>query len=318
MDPTARVSIGGCVNVTRLGVGGANLGQPSERLPDDQAVAVVRTALASGLNLIDTAPRYGAGRADERIAEALRDYRRDQYLLCSKVGYAAGETNTEALGPPRFDFSYDGVTRSIEGTLERLKVDKLDLVLLHDPDEHFHEAIANGYRALKKLQSEGVISCVGVGMNQVEMLVQFLDAAPFDCILLAGRYTLLDQSALLNLLPACSDRSIGVIAGGPFNSGILADVGNVEATFDYRPPLESIRDKAQRIAEVAKRHSVSVRAAALQFVAAHPAVACTIPGTRSVDHVRDNIQAMREHIPGEFWMDLRREKLISEEAPLPS
>lgn len=218
---------------------------------------------------------------------------------------------------PVFDFSYDGVMRSLEDSLKRLGVDRIDILHIHDPDAHWKEAIEGAYPALERLRSEGVISAVSAGMNQWEMLARFAREGDFDCFLLAGRYSLLDQSALDELLPICTEKNIGIMAGGTYNSGILAKGAKPGATYNYGEAPADIMQKAQAIEAVAERHGVDVKAAASQFVFAHPAITCIIPGTRQPARVEENFNLLIDEIPSAFWDDLRAENLVHESAPLP-
>jgi D-threo-aldose 1-dehydrogenase len=291
----------------------------------------VRRAHSAGLRFFDTAPLYGHGLAERRVGLALRDFARDGFALGTKVGRLlradAPPDNTQLSGGfdrwpgappvnPLFDFSYDGVLRSVEESLERLGLDRIDVLHIHDPDEHEAEALAGAYRALDRLRAEGAISAVGAGMNQAEMLVRFARAADFDCFLVAGRYTLLDQAALRELLPLCLERGIGVILGGVYNSGILADP-RPGATFDYAPAPPELVERAQRLDGVCRRHGVALKAAALQFPLAHPAVTSLLVGARSPAELDEDLAMLRTQLPPELWDDFRRERLIPEEAPTP-
>jgi D-threo-aldose 1-dehydrogenase len=205
--------------------------------------------------------------------------------------------------------------RSIADSLERLRLDRVDAVYIHDPDAHFQEALSCAYVALDRLRDEGVIAGIGVGMNRWEMLARFAREARFDMFLIAGRYTLLDQSALLELLPLCVERQIAVVIGGVFNSGILTDPRE-GATFDYVPAEHAWLEKARRIRDVCERHGVPLKAAALQFPLAHPAVATVLSGSRSVAELLENERMMRHPIPTDLWQDLRAEGLLPAEAPV--
>jgi D-threo-aldose 1-dehydrogenase len=204
---------------------------------------------------------------------------------------------------PTFDFSYDGVMRSVEESLARLGLDRIDVLHIHDPDNHFDEALAGAYRALDRMRNEGTIGAVGAGMNQSEMLVRFAREADFDCFLLAGRYTLLDRSGASELLPLCADRNIAIIAGGVFNSGILANPG-AGATFDYRAAPAALVERAARMKSISDRHGVDLKAAAIQFPLRHPAVATVLTGCRSVKEVEENVRMFETPIPDELWTEL--------------
>ncbi|MGB0603991.1 MAG: aldo/keto reductase [Candidatus Latescibacterota bacterium] len=328
MHPLEKAALGRSgLQVTRLGLGCAAIGGLYGDIPDDQATQVVHKALDLGLNLFDTAPLYGSGKSEERLGRALRDVPRDAYVLASKVGRLLVASDDDQRDgsifdnpppfKPVFDFSYDGVMRSFEDSLKRLGVDRIDILHIHDPDAHWKEAIEGAYPALERLRSEGVISAVSAGMNQWEMLARFAREGDFDCFLLAGRYSLLDQSALDELLPLCTEKNIGIMAGGTYNSGILAKGAKPGATYNYGEAPADIMQKAQAIEAVAERHGVDVKAAASQFVFAHPAITCIIPGTRQPARVEENFNLLIDEIPSAFWDDLRAENLVHESAPLP-
>lgn len=327
MKPTDNRILGSSgLAVTRLGLGCAAIGGLYGDISDDQATQVVKKALDLGLNLFDTAPLYGLGKSERRLGDALKGTKRDDYVLASKVGRLLepndGQTNNSIFEnePPlkiKFDYSYDGVMRSLDASLERMGVDRIDIVHIHDPDNHWQEAIEGAYPALEKLRSEGTISAVSAGMNQWEMLSDFAREGDFDCFLLAGRYSLLDQSALHELLPLCVEKNIGIMAGGTYNSGILAKGARPGATYNYSEAPTDIVQKASAIEAIATRHNVNIKAAASQFVFAHPAITCIIPGTRQPERVEENFNLLTHTIPTDFWTELRTEKLIDPIAPLP-
>ena len=327
MNPLEKVPLGRSgLSVTRLGLGCASIGGLYGDIPDDQAVAVVRRALSLGLNLLDTAPLYGSGKSELRLGQALAGVPCDRYVLSSKVGRVlvptardpqVGAFNDPAPYQPVFDFSYDGVMRSFEASLNRLGVDRIDILHIHDPDNHWQEAIDGAYPALDELRGEGVIRAVSAGMNQWEMLARFAREGDFDCFLLAGRYSLLDQSALNELLPLCVKKTIGILAGGTYNSGILAKGAHPGATYNYQEAPPEIAAKAKALEAVAARHQVDLRAAASQFVFAHPAITCIIPGTRRPERVQENFDLLSQEIPASFWAELRAEGLVRPDAPLP-
>lgn len=328
MHPLEKTVLGSSgLRLTRLGLGCAAIGGLYGDIPDDQATQVVHKALDLGLNLFDTAPLYGSGKSEERLGRALRNVPRDAYVLASKVGRLLVASDDEQRGrsifdnpppfKPVFDFSYDGVMRSLEESLKRLGVDRIDILHIHDPDAHWQEAIESAYPALERLRSEGVIRAISAGMNQWEMLARFAREGNFDCFLLAGRYSLLDQSALDELLPLCVEKNIGIMAGGTYNSGILAKGAKPGATYNYGEAPEDIMQKAQAIETVAESHGVDVKAAASQFVFAHPAITCIIPGTRQPARVEENFNLLTDQIPSAFWDELRAKNLVHENAPLP-
>jgi len=332
MDPTTQTPLGRTtLHVTRLGLGSAPLGGLFTAVGDEAAHAVVEQAYRVGLRFFDTAPLYGSGLAEMRVGHVLRQKPRSEFVLATKVGrllragappgaaqFYGGEPFYKETLPlsPVFDFTYDGVMRSVEESLERLGLDRIDILHIHDPDDHFKEALSGAAPALNRLRREKVVGAVGVGMNQAEMLVQFARRAEFDCFLLAGRYTLLDQSGLRELLPLCVEKRIAIIAGGVFNSGILADP-RPGATYNYIPADAVLVQRAQHLDAVCARHGVPLKAAAIQFPLGHPAVAAVLIGCRSVSEVDENVRLFRLAIPSELWEELRSERLILEDAPVP-
>jgi D-threo-aldose 1-dehydrogenase len=328
MIPTDKVTVGKTdLYVTRLGMGGAALGGLYHEVSDSSARASVEDALSRGVNYFDTAPLYGHGRSEERMGGVLRTRPRDSFVLSTKVGRVllpAGSSKVESVffekpAPfePVFDFSYEGVMRSFEESLRRLKLDRVDILFIHDPDDHYQDALLGAYPTLHKLRSQGVVKAIGAGMNQAEMLARFAREGDFDCFLLAGRYTLIDHSGLKELLPLCEQKNISIMIGGPYNSGILAGGAVSGAKFNYQDAQAEIVDRVRRVEEVCRRHSVPLKAAALQFPLAHPAVASVIPGARSAAEVEENFALMTVPIPSDFWKELRAESLLPSEAPVP-
>lgn len=329
MDPTSTVRLGRTdLAVTRLGLGTAPLGGLFDAVGDDAAVATVRRAWELGLRLYDTAPLYGYGLAERRLGAGLADRPRAEYVLATKVGRilvpagSAGESAgqdvyVERSGfEPVFDYSYDATLRSVADSLDRLGVEKIDVAHVHDPDDHHDEALTGAYRALADLRAQGVIGAVSAGMNQSAMLTRFAREADFDCFLLAGRYTLLDTSGLADLLPVAAERGISVVAGGVYNSGLLADP-RPGAMFDYAPAPAELVERALAIRAVCERHGVPLRAAAIQFPLGHPAVASVVIGARSVAEIDDNVAMFTHPIPEALWSELKAEKLLGEEVPTP-
>ena len=320
------------LTVSRLGLGGAPLAGLYQGVTDEAAAQVVNTYLDHGLGFFDTAPLYGSGVSETRLGTALSERVRngcdvrDTFVLATKVGRLLVPDPTrdqdvwsDDLPPvgPVFDYSYDGTMRSLEESLERLGLDRVDILHIHDPDNHYDEALKGSYRALARLRDEGVIRAVGVGMNQAKMLARFAREGDFDCFLCAGRYTLVDHTALKRLLPLCEERKISLIIGGPYNSGILAQGSVNGAKFDYRKAPPQILERVRRVEEVCGRHGTPLKAAALQFPLAHPAVAAVIPGARSPEEVNENAKMAEFEIPADFWTELREEGLIPDEAPTP-
>jgi D-threo-aldose 1-dehydrogenase len=328
VNPTEKVRLGKTdLFVTRMGMGGAALGGLYHEVSDNSAMESIETALSRGINYFDTAPLYGHGRSEELMGEVLRKHPRDRFAISTKVGRVllpASSSKVESVffenpAPfePVFDFSYEGVMRSFEESLRRLKLDRVDILFIHDPDDYYQDAILGAYPTLHKLRSQGVVKAIGAGMNQAEMLARFAREGDFDCFLLAGRYTLIDHSGLKELLPLCEEKQISIVIGGPYNSGILAGGAISGAKFNYQDASPEIVEKVRKVEEVCRRHSVPLKAAALQFPLAHPAVASVIPGARSAAEAEENFALIKAPIPHEFWKDLQAEKLLPEEAPVP-
>ncbi|MCX4736287.1 aldo/keto reductase [Streptomyces sp. NBC_01363] len=314
------------VEVTELSFGAAAIGNLFTAVEPARAAAAVDAAWGEGVRYFDTAPHYGLGLSERRLGEALRGRPRHSYTLSTKVGRvldplpagsgAGPDGLSEGFAVPathrrRWDFSADGVRRSIEDSLERLGLDRIDIAYLHDPDDHAETAFHEAYPELEKLRAQGVVGAIGAGMNQTAMLTRFLRDTDVDVVLCAGRYTLLDQSALTELLPEAAARGRSVVVGGVFNSGLLADP-RPGATYDYTAAPLSLLDRALRIKAVTEGHGVPLRAAALHYPLAHPAVAGVLVGTRSPDEVRDAAALLRREIPDELWDELRAEGLLTE------
>ncbi len=314
--------------MTRLGLGGAPLGGLFERVREEDARGTLSAAWDAGIRYFDTAPFYGHGRGEVRMGTFLREQPREEFVISTKVGRvllpAAGGTvedrHYKDILPlnPVFDFSADGIRRSFESSLERLGLERIDILHVHDPDAHYRDVVEEAFPALARLREEGTIAAIGAGMNQWEMLFEFARALDFDCFLLAGRYTLLDQSALATLLPECERRKISILIGGPYNSGVLAAGSRGAGHYNYEEPPAAILEKVARLEAVASRHGVPLKAAALQFPLAHPAVASVIPGSRAAAEVEENVRLFSHPIPAGFWSELRAEGLVPEETPLPT
>jgi len=312
--------------VTQLGLGCAPIGNLYDLVDDRDALAVVHAAYESGLRFFDTAPLYGHGLAEQRLGAALASMPRDELTVATKVGRVlvpddgahGSETIFVGVPPvhPVFDYSGDGVTRSLADSLERLQLDRVDIVHVHDPDDHVEEALAGAFPTLRRWRDEGVVDSIGAGMNQGAMLARFVREAGVDCVLLAGRYTLLDQSGLDELLPLCERERVSVIAAGVFNSGLLADP-KPGAPFNYEPAPSAIVERTRQLGAVCARHDVPLTAAAIQFAAAHPAVTTVLTGVRSADELRANIIDFNRPIPVALWDDLRSEGLLPAHAPTP-
>ena len=316
------------LSVMRLGFGCAPIGGLYSPVRDAEAEAVVQHAWDIGVRYFDVAPLYGFGEAEIRLGRVLSEQPRDEFTLSTKVGrlvrpgdepgvHASG--NFIGTGPQRvrFDFSRDAIRQSVDESLERLGIDRIDILFIHDPDEHWEAAISEAYPALADLRSQGVVRAIGAGMNQAEMLTRFVREADFDILLCAGRYTLLDQIALDELLPACVERHVSVVIGGVMNSGLLANP-SPSSRFNYETPPSEWLERALRIKAVCDRHDVPLRAAAIQFPLAHPAVASIAAGVRTADHLDEYPAFMQLPIPAELWSDLRAEGLIRDDAPTPA
>ena len=339
-EPTERRSIGDTgVVVTRLGLGGASIGGLYRDATDAESAAVLGRAWELGVRYVDTAPLYGYGTSERRVGAFLGPQPRDAFALSTKVGRlvrdAADVTPDMDVDPQQlggrhdvyysgvgsrrvvFDYSADGVRRSLEESLGRLGLDRIDIVYIHDPDRHWRAAIEGAYPALAALRSEGRVRAIGVGMNQAPMLARFVRECDLDVILLANRYTLLDHAALDELLPACERRGVAVAVGGVMNSGLLANPG-AGAHFDYRPAPPELVDRARRLGDVCARHGVPLRDAAIQFPLAHPVVVSLIAGVRTIAHLEDYPAAMRREIPAALWAELRDEGLLHPAAPTPA
>jgi D-threo-aldose 1-dehydrogenase len=324
--------------VTALGFGGAPLGDLYARLDDATAIAAVGTAYGAGVRLFDTSPLYGRGLSEHRIGAALRRMPRDEFVLSTKVGriYApapGGVRDAEgyAGGLPfegRFDYSYDGALRSLEQSLQRLGLARVDIVLIHDIDAWTHgpdavearyrEALDGAWRALAELRAQGVVRAIGVGVNDAAICARIARDADPDCVLLAGRYSLLEQPALDDFLPLAQARGIGVLLGGVFNSGILATGAVAGARYNYRPAPPEILARVARIERVCAAHGTELPHAALAFALGHPAVASVVLGAVSPDEVARNAALFARPVPVALWRDLVAEGLLRADAPLPA
>jgi len=327
MNPRELVRLGRTdLMVTRLGLGTAPLAGLYRAVDEAEALPAIDRSWEQGIRFFDTAPLYGHGLAEERVGKVLRQRPRAQFTLATKVGRllragAPPEPGQSFQGVPPvnpvFDFSYDGVMRSVDESRVRMGIEQIDILHIHDPDDHYQQAITGAYRALDRLRSDGVIRAVGAGMNQAEMLTRFAREAEFDCFLLAGRYTLLDQVALRELLPTCIERGVAVIAAGVFNSGILSDP-KPGAHYNYRPAPPDLLRRAQQIQAVCESQGVPLRAAALQFPLGHPAVETVVVGCRNAKQVDDTIRMFETPIPRSLWEELKSRCLLPEEAPTPA
>ncbi|GIE30403.1 oxidoreductase [Actinoplanes italicus] len=318
MNPIERVRLGRTeVHVTRLGLGLAPLGGLFTAVGAETARATVEHAWQLGIRFFDTAPLYGNGLAERRAGQVLAGKPRDELTLSTKVGrlLRPGGSDVQDIWAeptgvtPVFDFSADGVRTSYAESLDRLGLKRAEILHLHDPDEHFDQTVREALPALVELREHGRIGAVSAGMNQSAMLTGLVRTGDLDAVLLAGRFTLLDQSGADELLPLCADRGVAVIAGGVFNSGLLADP-RPGARFDYAPADERLIERALAIQEVCRGHGVPLRAAAIQFPLTHPAVTSVLVGARNPAEVEDAVRMAAVPIPGTLWPDLRSEGLI--------
>jgi D-threo-aldose 1-dehydrogenase len=328
---------------TVVGLGTGPLGELFERLDEKTAIATVEEALASGVRVFDSSPHYGNGMAESRIGAGLRRAKRDEILVSTKIGRIMDpfgkkpEARKDVVTPgfaggyphaPRFDYSYDGAMRSIEHSLLRMGLDRLDIVLIHDCDvwthgkdeapARFREAMSGAYRALDKLRNEKVVKAIGFGINEADTCVKFAKAGDFDVAMMAGRYTLIDQTGLAEFLPLALERSMGVMLAGVFNSGILATGSGPGAKFDYADAPAAVLAKVKAIEEICRKHKVTLRQAALQFAMAHPAVVSIVLGAVKPEEVKANAHDASVDIPASLWSDLKSAKLLDATAPTES
>lgn len=314
------------LKVTEFGLGTAPLGGLYQPVSDEDAFTTMEAAWDSGIRFFDTAPQYGNGLSEKRLGQFLSTKNRDDFILATKVGRLlrkpsepVGEDEYYKGTPPErpvFDFSYDGVMRSAEESLHRLGLAHIDVLHIHDPDHHYDEAIKGAYRALDRLRADGTISAVGAGMNQAEMLSRFALEGRFDCFLLAGRYTLLEQRSLDDFLPLCEAQNISVFIGGVYNSGLLASPSG-KAKFNYQDAEPALIERALKLEAICRDHGVSLRAAAIQFPHAHPAVTSILLGPRNAAELTDNLALASQKVPQALWDDLRLAALLDRRAPVP-
>jgi D-threo-aldose 1-dehydrogenase len=316
--------------VTRLGLGCSPLANLYAPVIEQTARDTVTRALELGLRFFDTAPLYGYGVSEQRVGQALASVPREEFTLATKVGrlLRADAPVDESMGfegdpffkdtppvNPTFDFSYDGVKRSFEESLERLGLERVDVLHIHDSGAYLDDVIAGAFPALDELRSQGVIAAIGAGMSEPDVATP--RALDLDCLLLAGRYTLLDQTGLEELLPLCGQRGIAVIIGGVYNSGILA-APQAGATFEYKPASAELIERAERLDQVCARHGVPLKAAAIQFPFGHPAVVSVIIGSRSAAELDENVAMFNTPIQSELWDELRAEGLLAPDVPVPA
>lgn len=325
------------LEVGEIGVGCGTLGNLYREVSDEMAEAVIDTAWGAGLRYFDTAPFYGLGLSETRVGSVLSQYPRDEYVLSTKVGKLLhpAEPAAERYGfinampnDITYDYSYDGIMRSVEGSLERLGIGRIDILFMHDigrfthgdeNEHHFPIAMDGGYKALDELRSSGAISAFGLGVNEVEVCVDAMQFGHWDCFLLAGRYTLLEQGGLHDFLPACVDAGTSIVLGGAYNSGILATGTRRGGTiyYDYGEAPQDVIDRVSAMEDVCDEFDVPLIAAALQFPLAHPAVCCVIPGMGNPKRIAQTLGFYELEIPAEFWATLKERELIAADCPVP-
>jgi len=327
----------GGVTVTKLGFGTAPLGNLYRAIPDKDAQDILTASWNAGVRYYDTAPLYGLGLSETRLNPLLRGKDRDSYVLSTKIGRILTATRPEQRDgfgkwfdvPARrevYDYTYDGAMRSIEFSLERLGIDRIDILFAHDLDIFNHgtqevldaklnEFMNGGYKALLSLREQGTIKAFGAGVNEWQPCQWMAERGDFDIFLLAGRYTLLEQDALTSFLPLCEARGIGVVIGGPYNSGILATGPKPGAYYNYDPAPEDVLERVRGIQSICERHGVRMVDAAFQFPLRHPSVVSVIPGGQGVSEMESNIRAESAEIPEGLWSDLKHEGLVRQDAP---
>lgn len=346
MEPIERRRLGQTAAVvTKLGFGGAGIGDLNEKLTERQAQDILQAAWDGGIRYYDTSPFYGSGKSEHRLGHFLRQQPRSEFVLATKVGrvfrkprsapnvtFETRHKPTSFVGPLPFefyfDYSYDGIMRSYEDSMQRLSLSSIDLLLIHDLDFWFHttEPLVNayltqlatsGWRALEELRRSGEIKGVGAGINQVGMIPRFLNLVDLDFFLVALSYNLLDQGVVDEELPRCAEAGIGIVGGAIFASGILASGPVAGAYYNYAPASPEIMEKTRRIEAVCQRHNTPLAAAAMQFPLAHPLVATIIPGAIRPEQVEKNLLLLRHPIPAQLWADLKAEGLLTANAPTP-
>lgn len=336
---TLTTRLGRDIPFSELGFGTAPLGNMHRALSEEDCQATIEAAYKSGVTYFDTAPMYGHGLSEMRLGAGLKNQPRSDYVLSTKIGRllkpcAADEVDSGIFVdvPPvkiEFDYSYDGVMQSVEDSRKRMGIDTIDILYIHDVDKFTHgsweaseqriaEVMQGGYKALDELRRTGDVKAIGAGVNNWETCQRLTEEGQFDCFLLAGRYTLLEQEALKTFLPICEKEGIGIILGGPYNSGILATGPIQRATYNYEPAPQDILDKVAAIERVCKSHNVPLADAALHFPLCHPSVVSVIPGGQNIDEVKRNRAMMDTVIPVSLWSDLKSEGLLQSDAPVPS
>lgn len=331
--------IGGAgLSATVLGFGGGPLGDFFEQIPEERARATVEAAYDGGIRVFDTSPYYGHGLSEHRFGHVLRSKPRADLVLSTKIGRVLTPAEADSIDrglffgglnfAATFDYSYDGTMRSLEHSYHRLGMNRIDIAFIHDVDvwthgtqeayeQRYKESMDGAYRALDELRSAGVLKGIGAGINEVDACTRFAKDGDFDCFILAGRYTLLEQDGLGELFPLAEKKNFSFFLGGPYNSGILATGAIPGAKYNYKPAPPDIMDRVARIEAVCKRHNVPLAAAAIQFPLGHPRVATIIPGGVNPEEVKSNVALMSTPIPASLWEELKVENLLAKEAPVP-
>jgi D-threo-aldose 1-dehydrogenase len=326
------------VSVSELGLGTAPLGDLFDKVEDDEATALIAAAWDGGVRYFDTSPWYGRGQSEHRLGRALYRKAREDFVISTKVGRVLrrplkpGPIKDQWIGGLNFetvyDYGYDGVMRSFEDSLQRLGINSIDLLLVHDLDiwnhkssakldAYFAQLLTSGWRALVELRDSSAIKGIGAGLNATGTIPRLLDLFDIDFFLLAMRYTLLETDVLDSEFPRCAERGVGIVIGGGYNSGILATGAVAGAMYNYAPAGPAILERVGRIERVCKRHNVPIAAAALQFPLGHPLVASIVPGAITVGQIERNLAAFRHSIPADLWAELKHQKLLREDAPTP-
>ena len=338
MQPSKRVKFGRTdLEVTPFAFGTAPIGNFARPIDEATSDGMIQAAWDAGVRYYDTAPMYGHGLSELRCGHSLRWKERDDFVLSTKVGRLLkpkkrsqidfSPWNNAAANEMVFDYSYDGTMRSFEDSLQRLALERIDICFIHDIDvftrgaeqpEVFRQAMDGTWKALSELRDQGLVKAIGVGVNEWEVCYEALKQRDFDCFLLAGRYTLLEQESLDKFLPLCVERNAAVVIGGGFNSGILATGAIDGARYNYAPAPAEILDRVRRIELVCQDYDVPLPAAAMQFVTAHPAIPSFIAGTRTVEQLQKNLDWFSHEIPDNFWAELKKQGLLREDAPTPA
>ncbi|MCV6548085.1 MAG: aldo/keto reductase [Cohaesibacter sp.] len=325
------------LEVTPFAFGAAPIGNIFRTIDEATSDAMIQRSWEAGVRYYDTAPMYGHGLSEMRVGHSLRWKNRDDFVLSSKVGRVLKPAKRSdidftpwvdaAPNKMEFDYSYDGTMRAFEDSLQRMGLERMDICFIHDIDvftrgseqpEVFEQAMNGAWKALEQLRNEGTVKAIGVGVNEWQVCHEALKQRDFDCFLLAGRYTLLEQESLEEFLPLCEERNAAVVVGGAFNSGILATGAKEGAKYNYAPAPEHIMKKVAGIEEVCKKYDVPLPAAAMQFVVAHPAIPSFAAGVRTVEQLDRNIEWFTHSIPSDFWAELKQKGLLQEAAPTPT